>query len=496
MLKKIKINPLFLYISLFFLIEVLSYFSLFLPLVNSAVFISIIILTLIISVYRLEYGLLIVLAELFIGSMGRLFVLELGAWQLSLRIALWAVIMLVFTCKFLIAFFKNGRNNSYLASLKNFKPLKYFICLAIFIAIGLINAYLRGNNPSLIFSDFNAWLYFSLLLPTVFVYSTSDDSVIKNLKNVFLAAVIWLGLKTFLLLYVFTHSLSFSSEIYFWLRKTLVGEMTATLSGWPRIFIQGQIFAALGLFLAFWQNFKINKKQYLIKLVNLLFAAICAGVLLISFSRSFWLALILTLLFLLIVSWRVYSWKEMLKSGAWLIVVFVLSFSLLYLTTIFPYPRSGSFNADFISRANIGNSGEAAISSRWSLLPVLTKEIFKEPLLGQGYGATLTYVSNDPRVLEKDPSGLYTTYAFEWGYFDTWLKIGLLGLLAYLVLIIYLLKNSLVLAYKNNNVILYGLAAGLGFIAITNFFTPYLNHPLGIGVIIIGACLINKYRVY
>jgi O-antigen ligase len=179
----------------------------------------------------------------------------------------------------------------------------------------------------------------------------------------------------------------------------------------------------------------------------------------------------------------------------WLLMSVLMAFFIIYFVSIIPYPSKGEFNADFIERVS-GNKDEPALASRWSLLPVLLKEIKKEPFLGQGYGATVTYFSQDPRILQNNPTGEYTTYAFEWGYLDLWLKIGLFGLLVYLVLIFSLIKRALILGSQKNNFILLGLSTALVFLALTNFFTPYLNHPLGIGILIIGACLIQENRVY
>ena len=496
MFNNLKTKTLFFYLSLFFLIELLSYFSLFNSFLNLAVFCFLSLGMLIISIYRLEYGLMAVFGELLIGSMGRMFVVDLGGAGLSIRMSFWAIVMLVFAGKLIWSLKKSGRNGEYFSALKNFRFKYYFLIIFGVFLIGILKAIISRNELSLIFSDANAWLYYLIILPAIVVYSNKGKGKLENLYNIFKAAALWLGLKTFWLLYIFIHNLSFSSEVYFWLRKTLVGEMTATITGWPRIFIQGQIFAALGLFLVFWKNILAKGKINWEKCANLFLGALFAGVLLISFSRSFWLALLITLFILLIIVWRLFSFKKMVLSGLWLGLVFIISFGLLYLTSIFPYPRSGSFNADFAGRADLGNTQEAAISSRWSLLPVLIKEIKQAPILGKGYGTTVTYTSNDPRVLEKDPSGMYTTYAFEWGYLDTWLKIGLLGLAAYLILIFSLLKNAWQSSQKKPEIVILGLAGGIIFIAITNFFTPYLNHPLGIGLVIIGACLIDKYRVY
>jgi O-antigen ligase len=496
MLKNLQTKSLFLYLSFFLLIEILSYFSLNNSALNIIVFTTLSIVSLAAAIYRLEYGLLIVFGELLIGSMGRMFVVNFGGFDLSIRMSFWAIIMLVFAGKFLWSLKKHRKESGYLQAFKNFHFKYYFLIIGAFFILGVINALIGGNDKNLIFSDANGWLYYLLILPTIIVYTNKDNLAFKNLTSLFKAAVIWLSLKTFWLLYVFTHNLSFSSEVYFWLRKTLVGEMTATLTGWPRIFIQGQVFSALGLFFAFWTAVSGKITNWKKISLNIITAALFAGVLLISFSRSFWLALLVTVVSLLICTWIFFSFKKMFIASAWLIVVFLISFALLYLTSVFPYPRSGSFNADFAGRVDIGNTEEAAISSRWSLLPVLTGEIKKSPFFGQGYGTTVTYISNDPRVLERDPSGSYTTHAFEWGYLDIWLKIGLLGLATYLALIFSLIKNAWKISLKNKDVIILGLIGAFIFIAITNFFTPYLNHPLGIGIIVVGACLISKYKVY
>jgi hypothetical protein len=501
-MSKLKINRnFFVLICSFVIIDLLSYLALTSFSLNQLVFALLVLICLGLSLYRLEYGLLMVLAELLIGSMGHMFVLPLGNYQLPIRMALWAIVMVIFAINFLWQLIKDKSQSQYLKKLKNFSPLKYFALLALFVVIGLVNAFLRKHALGLIFNDFNAWIYWLLLLPAIIVYSRDNAEekksivIFNNLKTIFLSGAIFLSLKTLFLIYVFTHNISFSSEVYFWLRKTLVGEMTPTLSGWPRVFIQGQIFSGVALFLVFWKSLKAKRKDYLKNIGDLSLAALFASSILISFSRSFWVGMAGAVAFSFIVIWRYYSFRKAIFSMFWLLASMVISFIMIYFVSIVPYPTKGEFNANFIERVSDNNS-EPAIASRWSLLPILGKEIKKEPFFGQGYGATVTYVSEDPRVLQNNPTGEYTTYAFEWGYLDLWLKIGLFGLLAYLLLIFYLVKEAVITGYKNKDLIVFGLSAGIIFLALTNFFTPYLNHPLGMGVLIIGACLIQKDRVY
>ena len=71
--------------------------------------ILLIVLTLILSLYRLEFGLLIIAGELFIGSFGYLFAWPF-TYHISLRIALWGVVLLVFAFNFIQQLIKSGRD--------------------------------------------------------------------------------------------------------------------------------------------------------------------------------------------------------------------------------------------------------------------------------------------------------------------------------------------------------------------------------------------------
>jgi len=123
-------------------------------------------------------------------------------------------------------------------------------------------------------------------------------------------------------------------------------------------------------------------------------------------------------------------------------------------------------------------------------LPVMWHEIKKAPLLGFGYGKTITYKSSDPRVLQNNPDGQYSTYAFEWGYLSLWLKFGILGLLTYLTLFLTAIYRGL-LKWRQGNNLAGVLSLGLLVLLVVNFFTPYLDHPLGIGYLLLTISLIS-----
>lgn len=484
MLKK-NISQVLMILVVFSALEIWSYLGYLNPVVNAIVFVLLVSLALILSFYRLELGLLMIAGELFIGSFGYLFAWPF-TYHLSLRIALWGVVLLVFCFNFLKQLIKSGRAASYYQAIKNFSPLKYFILLFFFIFLALVNGLLRGHNLSIVFSDFNAWLYWLLLFPAIIIYNSENQESRKRIQILFFAAAIWLSLKTLGLLFIFTHNLAIAPEIYTWLRQTLVGEMTATLGGWPRVFIQGQIYVGLAFFGILLNDLFSKKENNICFGLKTFLLSLFFSTLLISFSRSFWVAFCLTLILALI--YIIYklgfkkSWFLIFITGASLVGGFLLTYG----AATIPISRPGKFNADFISR--VSNQGEAALSSRWSLLPVLINEISLNPFLGQGYGATITYTSFDPRVLKNNPDGRYTTYAFEWGYLDLWLKLGSLGLGIYFLLLWMLWRQS----FK----VWPALSFGLIFLLITNIFTPYLNHPLGIGLLVLSSCLIAKDGVY
>ncbi|HZJ40864.1 MAG TPA: O-antigen ligase family protein [Candidatus Saccharimonadales bacterium] len=470
-------------------LEALSFLGFLHPLVNQIIFIALLVATIIITAYSLENGLLIVLTELIVGSKGYLFYLPYSDEKmLSLRLAIWSVFMLIFVFKLANQLIRLGNKSEYLARMKKFIFWRPFLGLAIFVFLGLISGLIYHNGITNIFLDFNAWLYFLILLP-----ASALDLKTEKLKIIFLAGALLVALKTLILLGLFSNNFSFAPTIYGWLRKTLVGEMTAA-SGWNRVFIQSQIFPIIAYYFLLFKAATYGRLADIFKKknwLNLIIAALFFSTLLISLSRSFWFGFAVAIILALVIVWRLYSLKRVLIISVWLFASAVLGALMIMAVT----PKLIG-NLDNQVTGRLGNKQEAAVVSRWSLLPALVKEIKKNPISGQGFGATVTYISSDPRVIQNNLGGAYTTYAFEWGYLDIWLKIGILGLIAYFWLFFKLIKIAILKAKGQEIGFYFSLVAGLIFLAALNIFTPYLNHPLGIGFILISSCLICKDRVY
>jgi O-antigen ligase len=295
--------------------------------------------------------------------------------------------------------------------------------------------------------------------------------------------------------------------LYQWIRDTKVGEITEMSEGVYRIFFQSHIFLIIGFFtILFLFNkylfdretslktlIKEKKRSLMIMILSLSFLF---SVIIIGFSRSFWVGFLAGAIIWLFFTFKQYGWKRTAISTIGMLLATGLSLVLIAGIVNFPYPDpGGSFNASQAAsnRAKQAAEGGAAVSSRWSLLPKLWEDIKEAPILGKGYGATITYKSSDPRVLESTVDGEYTTFTFEWGWLDIWLKIGIFGLMCYMMIMGKIFLDGYYLDSKNEWFIK-GMIVGMVVLAAVNFFTPFLNHPLGVGYLIITTALLDKLR--
>ena len=244
----IKFNKLFTTTALLILLfESLSFVGYLSPSVNIVMFFILVLLTLVISLYKLEYGVLIVLAELFIGSKGYLYNFIFNGSNISIRIALWSVVLV---CWFILLLKNLYQTKRLIAAPKeNFKKLfsgvnKYYVFFFIAVLWGAINGFIN-NDAHYVFLDFKRWIYFLLFLPLFSVIKTREN--VEKLLTVFFASITMLSIKSFLLLFIFSHEmLGAVYELYRWVRVTGVGEITQIQGGFYRIFFQSHIFVLLG----------------------------------------------------------------------------------------------------------------------------------------------------------------------------------------------------------------------------------------------------------
>ncbi|MBU1177661.1 O-antigen ligase family protein [Patescibacteria group bacterium] len=489
-----------------------SFLGYILPFLNYIFFFAALLITFYLTRKKLEYGVYILIAELIIGVKGYLFSLNLGGFVLSLRIALFCVVMLIWFLS------KNKSKFNFFGS----RYLRLYLVFTIILLLGVITALINGNSVKNIFFDLNGYFYLALIV-VMFAAIKSRTTLLKALQVV-VAGSIAISIFTFYCIGEFTilhqesrpdmaesisteqtieeeeeagtkisHSITAKTElselelkrnftnqkppIYRWVTDTSVGEISYLAGPFFRFFTPSQLYCLIGLALAltFLLREKIARRE---KFILLLFTALNLAAVVIGFSRSLWLGLLAVFIYLLFSLPRKKSAQIILYAIGIASVIIIITGTLLPAVYDLVEQRVTSIVHPAEERSSV---------NRFNLLqPVFTK-ISAHPLIGSGFGTTVEYESV---VLEK--YGTLRVFAFEWSYLDTTIEIGLVGLLIYLLLILKVFRSgySKEIAAADKTIIV-GLLAALFGIVITNITTPYLNHPLGIGFLLLTMTVIS-----
>ena len=430
---------------------------------------------------NLEWGIYILFGELFFGSRGHLLEYDLGFVSLSLRLVIFAAVF--------VAWVASGSSPLRWEVRWGWIPKSYWLLLLV-IGFGIINGYLRGNSLGNIFNDANGYLYFLILPAVLSVIKTREQ--INNLLQILASAIVIIAAKTFLLFVWFSLGLPGVATAYHWIINQDFGEITGHVGSASRIFMQSQFYALMGLFI--FSFFTLpqplpsregNSSPWRGEVrwgwqIWLILAAALLSIIM-SLSRSFWLGAIAGGMFaIVVVLWQFRaSFKAFLALGLKLGAIAILEIAMLYGVVA----AGGGQFADSVSSRTGDPTKEAAGGARLLLLPELVEGIKDNPNLGAGFGKLVTYKSYLPdRVTPQNPDGAITNFAFEWGFLDIALKIGIVGLLVYLLFIARIFKLGWVnMEYRILNM---GMLAALIALMTLNITTPYLNHPLGIGFLI------------
>ena len=427
------------------------------------------------------------LLELFVGSQGHLMDLNINGFILSFRLAI-----------FLMAFIAGI---IYLIKKRKFDFAKssYLIPTIIYLAmllLGIGTALAHNRGLVNIFFDLNGYL-FIFILP-IFYQIIKDKKILKNLLYIFLAGAFFFSIKTILTFYIFSHHFPGINLtiLYEWLRDSRIGEITIVNPSFFRIFFQSQIYIIISFIitfclLAFKEQVVDPKDKKLLIFLNIFNLT----ALLISLSRSYWvgLAMFLSTLFIWLII-KKYKLINIIKVYLKFLGITALSVLFVFLLVKLPYT-----DADLGLFAQRLTTGEAASNSRLELLPHMLEKIKTQPILGNGLAQEITYMSHDPRNRnEKNPNGSVTTYSFEWGWLSIWMKFGILGLLIYLYLILKIIIDSVKLGInkwpRSEAILIISLALCLITISTIHIFSPYLDHPLGIGFMVISIAILEKIK--
>lgn len=449
------------------------------PVASGIALVAIGIATTVVAWKRPEIGLAIAFAELFANSHGHLISYAVGGFSVSMRMAVFGGVMLAWLASIVTKRSRFAINDA---------RLTIFLPLIIAVAVGFLVGFLQ-NDPIVAFKDGNAYLYLAYLFP---ILSVDWDGAKKRLMlQVFAASAAWVGTVTLLLLYVFTHFPEWMlGLVYKFVRDTRTGELTKMSGALFRIFLQAQFsVVAFAYFLLPFLFRKPLERRLFWKITGLF--ALVAAVILISLSRSFWVGIIAggaaSVGLVAYSAWP--GMKAAGKAAGALVTATVGAAILLVAVVLFPFPyqvgRVGDLTSLFSSRTT--DLSDVAISSRWNLLPPLVDEVKANPIVGSGFGEQVTFKTDDPRARAINPDGTWTTYALEWGWLEVWLKMGILGPLA-LLWAFYGLVRGLWGGLKTDQAwVSIAFVSAIVMLYATHVFSPYLNHPLGLGLLMLAV---------
>lgn len=456
---------------------------------NTIVFWAIIVATFAISLWRLEYGFWIAATELFIGSFGYLFFFDVASFRVSVRLG----IFLAVWAAWLVHAIKQKKFEFWKTPYRT--PFIIFIAI---LCLGVIIAHLYGNPIKSIFYDANAYLYFSFLFVALAVVNSWER--VEMLGKILIASIVSTSLKTAALLFFFSHATDtwIIRTVYTWVRDTRVGEIAQVTGMYYRIFFQSHIWSlfifvgcALCLFLAKKEDISRTTRRWI------WFLVFCTSLtLFISFSRSIWLSLVITLLLVSIyvlfkekITWRQFG---ITLGGMILSAILAVGCITGLVNVRLPGGSGGGVSAVSLISERLTTTDEAAIGSRYQLLKPLVTKYMEKPIFGSGFGTTVSYHTLDPRT-KTENGGVYTTYSFEWGFLDIMVKIGAVGLMAYLLFIWIIFRAGMrQLSTPNlpgSRLTVIGLLFAIIALLIVHVTTPYLNHPLGIFLLIGSAAI-------
>ena len=427
---------------------------------------------------------LIYIAECTFGSSGRWF--EIG--PLSIR-------MLLFALCFAVTIPAVIRNIKGLA--KNWQVI-ITVCFGIYLLICTVTGFLRGNNSGFIWGDITTLM--SLALIPGFISVMNNKKAIYNAVNVIFYTATILGVATVILHLVLAFvEVSTIININNLIHSASLGGMAALQTSIQRLYMKSQIFLQVAIVYGVWKIVKSNDKRKKFLL------CVCEGILLcaciLSYTRGFWLGLLVSALLILLTGIK--QWKKYLKiaaSMAVILIVFLASSWCVYQSPAAAVEIVNRFDPNLIVIANINGDIEfpiidgdsevdknniAAVNRRVATIVEFRKKIPEKVLFGNGLGEYLEGVREEGKT--------------EYIYHDMMLKTGIVGTVLFILtfygyIVIYVYsrlkkkktKRCCECCERNR----FMIAAYLG-VAVTSFFNPFLNNPMGIMLLMLTVAAVQ-----
>ncbi|MEK7545755.1 MAG: O-antigen ligase family protein [Patescibacteria group bacterium] len=462
-------------------VECLSFLGFLAPGVRVAAFVVLAAVAAAFALTDLRWLFALLMVEMVIGTHGRLFTAEIFGFALSIRMVLFATLVV----GWIIHAMRGCSRVLHFRHANVSAPLLLFIAA---LTLAATRGLAEGASFRSVFDDANGYAF--LLLIPIGLDLFAGREAFAWLTRPLVGAVAWLSAKSLILLYLFSHDFGpVLKDVFDWQRVLRLGEITLLPGGAVRVFSASDVFLLPAVFIGTMLSWSYGRRKIL------LWTALASAAFLLSLSRSLWLGAAVSSAFMLPVFVR-NEIVPLRRIGGFFgtgIAALAVAGGALAFLAIFPLPpRVSDAFAWSAYGGRVTDASDAAVTSRWNQLEPLKKGIAKSPILGSGFGSTITYRSDDPRVIELHPGGIVTTGAIEWQYLEIWLKTGLIGLLAVVWLwwrVGLFFWKTIGTARGTDRLLAAGLMLSFLAFIVANIFTPYVNHPLGWGflaLVVIG----------
>lgn len=430
------------------------------------------------------------IAECTFGSSGRWF--EIG--PISIRILLFVL------CFFatLPAVFRNIKElcRNYQVLIVVFFGIYIMICAAMGIS--------AGNSKNFIWADVSTIMALALF-PGFISVMCNNKSITKAINIVFWVSVFVSACTVLLHLILAFIKTETIIEINDLINKASLGGLASMQTGMQRLYMKSQIFLQVAIIYGIWKIGKSETRK------NKTVLYLCEGLLVIgcilSYTRGFWIGLAASALLVLLTGIK--SWKQYLKivcvMMASLVAFLAISWAV-YRSPVAAVEIVNRFDpslivingintdiTDFDDDSEVDKNNLVAVSMRAESIKMAKKEILKRPVFGNGLGKNLDKIRNDGKI--------------EYMYIDMTMKTGVVGTALFVVTFFGFIliqinqeKKFKKFGYKDlefeDNVIRNRLliAAYLG-VAVTSFFNPFLNNPMGIMLLMLTVTAVYNGRL-
>ena len=380
----------------------------------------------------------------------------------------------------------------FVSNFKTYFKNKYIIAIVIFaliVAINLARGILAQNNRTLIISDVRGFLNYLIIIPMLYVFN-SKERVLKCLK-IFVHSATFVSLGSLILSFYAKFPKTVRMTLYSFLNEYVICGMSQISKDVFRIFFHtaGRWFFVAFMFALALTLIEKEKKYLWIAEMSLLITGVF-----VSFTRSSYLGVaigVLLFAILICIYYREYIMSLVRHCVAMTVITIsiLLGVGLVLNNNMFEV----AFKRCLLAIADPSLIGmdeseepedEAEVESlaiRDVRTKMAKKNIAKAPILGGGLG------------VENDPLGRIIEYF----YLDLWTKVGIVGVLAFLLPYIYHLYDTIKNRKqysKEQKLLTICSNIALVYLLVISYFNPCMNSTVGLSMYSLVIAISTKWK--